>query len=59
MNKKNIHTCYGCPYYRPINGSKYPYVTCDIDDVWDCDYFKNVGEPFAFKKGEKHEAETW
>lgn len=53
MAKKNIvHTCYGCSYYYRVNTTgdreylqPHSYRHCNIEDVWDCDYFANDGEP--------------
>lgn len=53
MSKREIvHTCYGCKFYYRVNsdGKKewcvpFCYRHCDIENVWDCDYFANDGEP--------------
>ena len=52
MSKKIVHTCYGCPYYYRSNnlGDKeylapYSVRHCDIENIWECDYFVNNGEP--------------
>lgn len=60
MEKKIVHTCYGCPYYYRLNSNEkkeylQPYSSrhCDIENVWECDYFVNDGEPRKIvRKGE-------
>ena len=50
--KQIVHTCYGCKYYYRTNenrqveyGKPFSYRHCDIENVWDCDYFANDGNP--------------
>ena len=51
MNRKVVHTCYGCQFYYRVdlNGEvKFlvPFATrhCDIEDVWKCNRFVNGGK---------------